>query len=73
MSLFSGRLAGLMASLSRHFQLVKWNYRQIAPYTFRAYVSDFPFDFRANAVVATAATMQRSGPGLWVRKVQSGS
>lgn len=42
-------------------------------YTFRAYVSDFPFDFQANAVVATSATMQRSGHGVWVRKVQSGS
>jgi len=40
-------------------------------YTFQAYVSDFPFDFQANAVVATAATMQRSGPGVWVRKVVS--
>lgn len=44
-------------------------------YTFQAYVSDFPFDFQANAVVATNATMQRSGPGVWVRKkqVQPGS
>lgn len=37
-------------------------------YTFEAYVSDFPFDFQANAVVATAATLQRSGAGVWVRK-----
>lgn len=42
-------------------------------YTFKAYVSDFPFDFQANAVVATAATMQRSGAGVWVKKVESGS
>ncbi|HIE6690258.1 TPA: phage tail tube protein [Klebsiella pneumoniae] len=42
-------------------------------YTFRAYVSDFPFDFQGNTVVSTAATMQRSGPGLWVRKTQAGS
>lgn len=42
-------------------------------YTFKAYVSDFPFDFQANTVVATAATMQRSGAGVWVRKVESGS
>lgn len=42
-------------------------------YTFRAYVSDFPFDFQANAVVATSASMQRSGPGLWIRKTEAGS
>ncbi|MNM24925.1 hypothetical protein D3C81_353650 [compost metagenome] len=37
-------------------------------YTFQAYVSDFPFDFQANAKVTTAATMQRSGAGVWIRK-----
>lgn len=37
-------------------------------YTFEAYVSDFPFSFQGNAVVTTAATMQRSGAGVWVRK-----
>lgn len=42
-------------------------------YTFAAYVSDFPFDHQANAVVATAATMQRTGRGVWVKKVESGS
>lgn len=42
-------------------------------YTFRAYVSDFPFDFQANAVVATSASMQRSGPGMWIRKTEAGS
>ena len=42
-------------------------------YTFKAYVSDFPFDFQANAVVATAAVLQRSGPGVWLRKVEAGS
>lgn len=42
-------------------------------YTFHAYVSDFPFDFQANAVVATSATMQRSGPGVWIRKVEATS
>lgn len=41
-------------------------------YTFQAYVSDFPFDFQGNAVVATSATMQRSGPGVWIRKTQAG-
>ncbi|HHQ6553291.1 TPA: phage tail tube protein [Serratia fonticola] len=40
-------------------------------YTFRAYVSDFPFDFQANAVVSTTATMQRSGAGIWLRKVET--
>jgi hypothetical protein len=38
-------------------------------YTFQGYVADFPFDFQANAVVSTAASLQRSGPGVWVRKV----
>ncbi|WP_333603006.1 phage tail tube protein [Pantoea eucrina] len=42
-------------------------------YTFQAYVSDFPFDFQANSVVSTAATMQRSGRGIWVRKPGAGS
>lgn len=37
-------------------------------FTFRGYVSDFPFDFAANAVVSTAATIQRSGGSAWVRK-----
>lgn len=42
-------------------------------YTFQAYVSDFPFDFQANSVVSTAATMQRSGRGVWIRKTGAGS
>lgn len=37
-------------------------------YTFEAFVTDFPFDFQANAVVSTNATLQRSGAGVWVRK-----
>jgi hypothetical protein len=37
-------------------------------FTFRGYVSDFPFDFAANAVVSTAATIQRSGGSAWIRK-----
>lgn len=37
-------------------------------FTFMGYVSDFPFDFTANAVVATAATIQRSGAGAWIPK-----
>ncbi|WP_313178975.1 phage tail tube protein [Stenotrophomonas sp.] len=40
-------------------------------YTFGAYVSDFPFDFQGNTVVTTAASMQRSGPGVWLRKAQT--
>lgn len=37
-------------------------------YIFNAYVADFPFDFQGNAVVSTAASMQRSGAGVWLRK-----
>lgn len=37
-------------------------------YRFRGYVSDFPFDFQSNAVVATNFTIQRSGRGYWIRK-----
>ncbi len=42
-------------------------------YVFRGYVSDFPFDFAANSVVATSATIQRSGQGVWIPKVQDDS
>lgn len=35
---------------------------------FRGYVSDFPFDFQANALVATQATIQRSGEMTWKKK-----
>lgn len=37
-------------------------------YVFQGYVSDFPFDFAANSVVTTAATIQRSGGSAWIRK-----
>ncbi|WP_085696274.1 phage tail tube protein [Pseudomonas sp. B26(2017)] len=37
-------------------------------FIFDGYVSDFPFDFTANAVVTTAATIQRSGGSAWVIK-----
>src|SRR5690625_1585189 len=37
-------------------------------FTFRGYVSDFPFDFAANTVVTTDATIQRSGGSAWIRK-----
>lgn len=40
-------------------------------FTFRGYVSDFPFDFSANTVVTTAATIQRSGGAAWIRKDES--
>jgi hypothetical protein len=38
-------------------------------YNFDGYVSDFPFDFASNALVSTAATIQRSGQGTWTKKV----
>ncbi|MDY7565785.1 phage tail tube protein [Pseudomonas sp. RTC3] len=38
-------------------------------FVFDGYVSDFPFDFAANTVVTTAATIQRSGGSAWIRKV----
>lgn len=38
-------------------------------FRFRGYVSDFPFDFQGNAVVATNFVIQRSGRGYWIRKV----
>ncbi|CAI8769918.1 phage tail tube protein [Pseudomonas serbica] len=40
-------------------------------YIFEGYVSDFPFDFAANAVVSTAASIQRSGGSAWIRKTTS--
>lgn len=39
-------------------------------FVFRGYVSDFPFDFAANTVVTSAATIQRSGGSVWIRKEQ---
>ncbi len=42
-------------------------------FVFKGYVSDFPFDFAANTVVSTSASIQRSGPAVWVPKVASGS
>lgn len=39
-------------------------------YRFDAYVSDFPFDFQTNALVATNATLQRSGGGKWKKKAE---
>ena len=38
-------------------------------FVFEGYVSDFPFDFAANTVVTTQATIPRSGGSAWVRKV----
>ena len=40
-------------------------------FEFSGYVSDFPFDFAANTVVTTAATIQRSGGSTWTKKVIS--
>ncbi|WP_345956581.1 phage tail tube protein [Pseudomonas fulva] len=37
-------------------------------FTFTGYVSDFPFDFAGNAVVSTAATIQRTGGSAWTKK-----
>ena len=42
-------------------------------YVFKGYVADFPFDFQANTVVQTTATIQRSGAGVWIPKSGSGS
>ncbi|MDQ9546488.1 phage tail tube protein, partial [Serratia marcescens] len=42
-------------------------------FVFQGYVTDFPFDFQANTVVSTTATIQRSGPAVWVPKAQAGS
>lgn len=38
-------------------------------FTFQGFVSDFPFDFSANAIVSTAVAIQRSGGSAWVPKV----
>lgn len=38
-------------------------------FLFEGYVSDFPFDFAANTVVTTKATIQRSGGSSWIRKI----
>jgi len=38
-------------------------------FVFEGYISDFPFDFAANTVVTTQATIQRSGGSSWIRKV----
>lgn len=38
-------------------------------FVFDGYVSDFPFDFAANAVVTSQITIQRSGGSAWMPKV----
>ena len=38
-------------------------------FLFDGYVGDFPFDFPANTTVKTAVSIQRSGPGAWIKKV----
>lgn len=40
-------------------------------FVFDGYVSDFPFDFAANSVVTTAASIQRSGGSAWIRKTSA--
>lgn len=37
-------------------------------FTFDGYVSDFPFSFEQNAVVASEITIQRSGTSKWTKK-----
>lgn len=36
---------------------------------FEGYITDFPFDFQTNTLVATAMTIQRSGLAPWIPKV----
>lgn len=38
-------------------------------FLFDGYVGDFPFDFQANTTVKTNVSIQRSGPGAWIKKV----
>lgn len=40
-------------------------------YVFNGYVADFPFDFQTNTLVTSAVSIQRSGPGVWTRKVSA--
>lgn len=40
-------------------------------FVFKGYVSDFPFDFAANTVVSTSASIQRSGSAVWVPKASA--
>lgn len=40
-------------------------------FKFSGYISDFPFDFQLNTVVATAMTIQRSGASNWIQKSSS--
>ncbi|ELQ6123726.1 phage tail protein [Cronobacter dublinensis] len=42
-------------------------------FVFKGYVADFPFDFAANTVVSTSASIQRSGSAVWIPKAQAGS
>lgn len=37
-------------------------------FTFDGYISDFPFDFAQNAVVATQVSIQRTGAAAWTKK-----
>lgn len=40
-------------------------------FVFKGYVGDFPFDFAANTVVSTSASIQRSGSAVWVPKAST--
>lgn len=40
-------------------------------FVFDGYVADFPFDFAANSVVTTTASIQRSGGSAWIRKTSA--
>ncbi|WP_130834340.1 phage tail tube protein [[Erwinia] mediterraneensis] len=40
-------------------------------FVFKGYVSDFPFDFSANTVVSSSASIQRSGAAVWVPKAST--
>lgn len=37
-------------------------------FTFQGYISDFPFDFQGNSLVASAVSIQRSGGAAWIEK-----
>jgi len=40
-------------------------------FVFKGYVGDFPFDFSANTVVSTSASIQRSGGAVWIPKASA--
>jgi hypothetical protein len=38
-------------------------------FSFEGYISDFPFDFQLNSIVASDIAIQRSGASAWTKKV----